>query len=159
MYVQPNWCDKGTLSTVLPLGFSLCISSYICIFWVIYESVFGWLRKKANYTLCSRNFQNVKLRLDFVEIWSFYLHSDFTWNPILANSNGPKILILTILKGLNFYFSKFELLSRPKFTKNSKFRVLNCQKWHFWTVGIHQNLISRKIWVVVNRSNFNKVKP
>ena len=31
-------------------------------------------------SLCSRNFQNVKLRLDFVEIWSFYRHPDFTWN-------------------------------------------------------------------------------
>ena len=131
LYVQPNWCDKGTLSTVLPLGFSLCISSYICIFWVIYESVFGWLRKKANYTLCSRNFQNVKLRLDFVEIWSFYLHSDFTWNPILANSNGPKILILTIFKGLNFYFSKFELLSRPKFTKIQGSESLKLPKMTF----------------------------
>ena len=27
------------------------------------------------------------------------------------------MLILTILKGLNFYFSKFEQLSSPKFTK------------------------------------------
>ena len=78
--------------------------------------------------LCSRNFQNVKLRLGFVDIWSFYRHSDFTWNPILANSNGPKMLILTILKGLNFYFSKFELLSNLKFTKNSKFRVSKIAK-------------------------------
>ena len=33
-------------------------------------------------SLCSRHFQNVKLRLDFVEIWSFYHYSDFTWNQI-----------------------------------------------------------------------------
>ena len=47
----------------------------------------------ANKTcsLCSRDFQNVKLRLDFVEIWSFYCHSDFTWNQILVNSNSPKM--------------------------------------------------------------------
>ena len=31
-----------------------------------------------NKALCSRNFQNVKLRLDFVEVWSFYCHSNFT---------------------------------------------------------------------------------
>ena len=31
----------------------------------------------STVTLCSRNFQNVKLRLDFVEICSFYRHSDF----------------------------------------------------------------------------------
>ena len=42
-------------------------------------------------SLCSRNFQNVKLRLDFVEIWLFYRHSDFTWNQILANSKGTKM--------------------------------------------------------------------
>ena len=35
-----------------------------------------------NNPLCSRNFQNMKLMLDFVEIWSFYCHSDFTWNQI-----------------------------------------------------------------------------
>ena len=29
-------------------------------------------------SLCSRNFQNVKLKLDFVEIWSLYRHYDFT---------------------------------------------------------------------------------
>ena len=29
-------------------------------------------------SLCSRKFQNVKLRLDFVQIWSFYRHSNFT---------------------------------------------------------------------------------
>ena len=41
--------------------------------------------------LCSRNFQNVKLRLDFVKILSFYNHSDFTWNQILVNLNGPQM--------------------------------------------------------------------
>ena len=30
------------------------------------------------YALCSRNFQNVKLRLDLVEIWSYYRNSDLT---------------------------------------------------------------------------------
>ena len=33
--------------------------------------------KTTAETLCSRNFQNVKLRLDFVEISSFYRHSNF----------------------------------------------------------------------------------
>ena len=47
--------------------------------------------------LCSRNFQNVKLRLDFHEIWSFYCHSDFTWNQILANSKSPKMSFLAFL--------------------------------------------------------------
>ena len=45
-------------------------------------------------SLCYIDFQNVKLRqlrLDFVEIWSFYCHSNFSWNQILMNSNGPKM--------------------------------------------------------------------
>ena len=67
--------------------------------------------------LCSRNFQNVKLRLDFVDIWWFYRHSDFTWNQVFANSNGPKMSFLAILKVLNFDFTQFEQLSSPKFTK------------------------------------------
>ena len=37
---------------------------------------------QVHIALCSRNFQNVKLRLDFVEIWSSYRHSDFMWNQI-----------------------------------------------------------------------------
>ena len=81
--------------------------------------------------LCSKNFQNVKWRLDFVEIWSFYCHSDFMWNQILVNSNGPKMLILTILEVLNFDFSNFEQFSSPKFTKNSKSESLKLPKMTF----------------------------
>ena len=55
-------------------------------------------------SLCSRNFQNVKLRLDFVEIWSFYRHSDFTWNQIWVNSNGIRMSFLATSKPLNFEF-------------------------------------------------------
>ena len=62
--------------------------------------------------LCSRNFQNVKLRLDFVEIWSIYLHSDSTWNHILRNSNSPNMSFLAILN-----FGKFGTWSLLKFTK------------------------------------------
>ena len=75
-------------------------------------------------TLCSRNFQNVKLGLDFVEIWSFYCHSDFAWNQILGNSNSLKMSFLAILETLNFDFSKFEQLSSAKFTKNHTFGLL-----------------------------------
>ena len=55
-------------------------------------------------TMLQKNFQNVKLRLDFVEIWWFYCYSDFTWNQILVNSNLQKMLILTSLETLNFEF-------------------------------------------------------
>ena len=43
------------------------------------------------------------------------------WNPILANSNGPKMSFLAILEGLNFDFSKFEQLSSAQIYKKSKF--------------------------------------
>ena len=56
---------------------------------------------KNTTALCSRNFQNVKLRLDFVEIWSFYRHSEFTWNQILEYS---KMSFWVILEVLNFDF-------------------------------------------------------
>ena len=71
----------------------------------------------SHRALCSRNFQNVKLRLDFVRIWSYYCHSNFSWNWILANSNGPKMLFLAILEVPNFNFIKFEPLLSLKFTK------------------------------------------
>ena len=114
---------------------------------------FKWIYFK-NYSvytpLCSRNFQIVKLRLDFVEIWSFYCHSDFTWNPFRG--------IRTVQKCYFWQVLEFEQLSSPKFTKiqSSKFGIR--QKWHFWIVWIHQNCISRKIGVVVKWSNFNKLK-
>ena len=71
------------------------------------ESVEVWNRRQcilkvSILALCSRNIQNVKLRLDFVEIWQSYHLSDFTWNQILVNSNGPKMSFLAILETLNF---------------------------------------------------------
>ena len=109
---------------------------------------FAWKQFLAKYnvsnSLCSRNFQSVKLRLDFVENLSFYRFSDFKWNQTLVNSDGLKMLFLPILEVLKFDFCKFEPLSIPIFTK---FQI--CQKWHFLTVWICQNLISRNIWVWV----------
>ena len=84
----------------------------------------NWCRRRV--TLCSRNFQNVKLRLDFVELWSFYRHSDFKWNQILVISKGPKMLIFTILEVLNFDFSK-----RPKFTEILSSESLKLSKMIF----------------------------
>ena len=42
-----------------------------------YVEISGKTKYYLILPLCSRNFQNVKLRLDFVEIGSFYCHSDF----------------------------------------------------------------------------------
>ena len=72
-------------------------------------------------------------------------HSDFTWNQILTISNCPKISFLAILKVLNLDFSQFEQLTSPKFTKIQISESLK-QKWHVWTVWIHQNLMPHKNW-------------
>ena len=60
--------------------------------------------KTNQSSLCSRNFQNVKLRLDFVEIWSFYHHFlilreiQFWWIQTVKKCH------LAILKVLNLDF-------------------------------------------------------
>ena len=44
----------------------------------VISTVFNFQVRNTYKALCSRNFQNVKLSLDFVEISSFYRHSNFT---------------------------------------------------------------------------------
>ena len=53
---------------------------------------------------CSRNFQNVKLRLDFDEILSFYHHSNFTSDQIFVYSNSPNMSFAAISETLNIEF-------------------------------------------------------
>ena len=101
-------------------------------------------------SLCSRNFQNVKLRLDLVEIWWFYNFSDLTWNQFLLNWNGQKMWFLTILKGLNFDFGKFKPFLKSKIHQNSKFRVSKVVKMAFFEIQILPKLISHKIEWQVN---------
>ena len=83
-----------------------------------------------------------------------HCHSDFTWNPILVNSNGQKMSFLAILEILNFDFSQFEQLSSLKYIKNQNSEPLKLPKMTFWNVWICPNLISHKIWVAVKFSNF-----
>ena len=78
--------------------------------------------------LCSRNLQNVKLRLDFVEIWSFNRHSDFTWNQILVNSNSPKMSFLAILDTLMFEFWLILGLEKGSNLLKSKFKTYKMGK-------------------------------
>ena len=114
---------------------------------------------ESQWALCSRNFQNLKLRLYFVDVWSFCCHSDFTWNQILAKSDGQKMLFWQFSNSELWIFGKFGIWKLLKFAKKQNLESLNFTKMTFWTVWIHQNLISRKIWVAVKRSNLNKVKP
>ena len=87
--------------------------------------------------LCSKNFQNVMLSLDFIEIWSYYCCSDFTWNQILVNSYGPKMLFLPIWKVLKSNFSKFEQFSSPKFTKAFTSRFES-----FWSIVLYDTTLT-----------------
>ena len=66
------------------------------------------------------------------------------------------MLILTISEVLDFDFSKFEQLSSPKFTKNSKFRVSKIAK-----NDIFGPFEFAKIWFRSDGKiiKFNKVKP
>ena len=78
---------------------------------------------KKVYELCvSENDENIKVSNapETFKMWSKG-HSNFAWNQILANWNGPKMSFLAILEVLSFDFSTFEQLSSPKFTK--KFKV------------------------------------
>ena len=79
-------------------------------------------------TLCSRNFKNVKLWLDFAEVWWFYCHSDFAWNQILAISNGTKMSFLAILETLNFEFLVNLGLESCSNLLKSKFRTSKIAK-------------------------------
>ena len=69
--------ERGFLRVPRTLWKIQCLSFFLAIY-----------TKKpiSNTALCSRNFQNVKLSLDFIEIRSFYCHYDF-----LAYSNSPKM--------------------------------------------------------------------
>ena len=58
-----------------------------------------------------------------------------------------------------FNLGKFGTWKLLKLTKNQNSEPLKLPKWHFWTVWICQNMISRKIAVAVKWSKFNKVKP
>ena len=71
----------------------------------------------------------------------------------MTNSNGPKILILTISEILNFDFSKFKQLSSLKFTKNSKYRVSEIAKNDIFCPDIRQDKIS---WPGFLKAHFKK---
>ena len=92
--------------------------------WESYEQISILLENVATYNaLCSRNFQNVKLKLDFVKIWWFYRHSDFAWNQIWPNLKGPKMSFLAILEFLSFDFEYIWATFKFKICQNSKFRA------------------------------------
>ena len=82
----------------------------------------------------------------------FYVKSNFgvfKWskNVVMGNFRGSEFGFLANL-------SNFQV---PNLSKFKDQRLWNCYTWQFWTVWICQNLISRKIWVAVKWSNFNKV--
>ena len=128
-----NWFH-GKLSCKKILKFPHCAFDSIWCRWFTNDV---YLSEKLNLDFCdaisdvstsqcSRNFQNVKLRLDVAEIWLFYRHSDFAWNHTLANSNGPKMSFMAILEMLNF--GKFGTWKLLKFIRNQNSQPLKLQK-------------------------------
>ena len=94
------------------------------------------LLKNMNYelvvhtALCSRNFQNVKLRLHCFDILRFHCHLDFEWNKILLLLKMPFSpiyrLYILILENLTNFWS-------PKFSQNSNFSDPKMvKKGNFW---------------------------
>ena len=130
MWLQDN--ERSYL--VKELRSPTVVMYYCCKLWVyakwFLHTVIRTYRMIGS-ALCSRIFQNVKLRLEFVEIWSFYRLSDFTWNQIMGNSNGPKMSFLPISEVLNFDFSKFGTWKLLKFTKNQNSEPLKLAKITF----------------------------
>ena len=119
----------------------VCFPRYIVlVFWVQHLSITISTQQsilKTKYPLCSRNFQNVKLRLHGVGVLRFYCHSNFTWNQILLNWNGQKcdfwqfqgVLILILVN-----LSNFSILLPLKFYVKSSFVELKRSK--MWLLAI-----------------------
>ena len=146
-----------SFQVIMSTNFSWMVNGWLILMLQLWKTMLD--SRQVTIALCSRNFENVKLRLDFVEIWSFYRLCDFTWNQILVNSNSPKKSFLTILEVLEFDFSKFEQLSGPKFTKIHSWESLNVPK-----MTLLDRLNSSKLKFTNNLSggkliHFNKVKP
>ena len=82
------------------------------------------MHKVSNFTKKSFRLKN----------FYFFLcrHSDFMWNQILVNSNGPKMSCLPILEVLNSDSSKFGTWKLLKFTKNQNSEPLKLSKLTFW---------------------------
>ena len=55
-------------------------------------------------TLCTMLQKLSKCEVKAWLCWSFYRHSDFTWNQFLVNSNSSKMSFLVILETLNIEF-------------------------------------------------------
>ena len=84
----------------------------------------------------------------------FYVKSNF------GEFKRSKNVIFGNCRDSQFWFLvNFSIFQEPNLPKFKVLSLYNCQKCHFWTIWIRQNWISREIWVEVNWSNLNKVKP
>ena len=125
----------------------------------------NWFCKKKKKFMYS-NYSTMLQKLSKCEVkawlcWNLIIfrQSYLTWNEISVNSDGPKMLIFTILEVLNFDFSKFEQLSRPKFTKILSSESLQLPKMTFLDSLNSSKFDFAKIGVTIKLSSFNKVKP
>ena len=86
---------------------------------------------KTCTSLCSRNFQNVKLRLDFVEIWWFFCHSNFAWNQIWWIQTFQKCHFWPFQRFWMLNFGKFWTWKLLKLIKNQNSETLKLPKMTF----------------------------
>ena len=80
------------------------------------------IQVKSQCALCSRNFQNVKLRLDLVEIWQFYVKSNF------GKFKQSIMAFFEILDVLKFNFGQFEKFFKSQIDQNSNLWVSKIAK-------------------------------
>ena len=110
---QIRWVYKAILDKLLKMGLSNV---------KLMHAVTYWFWQQQNYNpLCSRNFQNVKLRLDFVEIWWFHHHSDFTWN--------QNWWIQMVKKCHFWHFNRFWILILVNLSHFSSPKITKIQSW------------------------------
>ena len=114
-FTEINFCRRTKFQYWCNLGMREAVTSIFSLHVFYYFD--GGPSKRRPLSLCSRNFQNMKLRRDFVEILSLYCHSHFKQNQTLANSNGPKMSFGNFRDPEFWIFGKFGTWKLLKFTK------------------------------------------
>ena len=104
-----------------------------------------WQSTELRYSvpLCSRNFQNVKLRQHGLKILLCACHSDFTWN--FGKFKWSKNVIFGSFTGSEFEFlANLSHSSSPNWPKHKVWSLWNC-KMAIFDIQILPKLITRKI--------------
>ena len=93
VYSQQKWNKKGLRLKIMRF-----------IFFVVHKKESICQNTSLLWTQCSRNFHNVKLRLAFVEIWSFNHLFDYTWKTNFGEFEQSKNVIYSNFRDSEFSF-------------------------------------------------------